>query len=145
MVFQDYALFPHLSVSQNIGFGIPRGDKSNKKIADLLSLLHLKGFDNRMPHELSGGEQHRLVIARSLLNEPELILADEPTGNLDPETSDKIMKLLFEICNELNTTILMATHNYSIIEKFPARIVLLKKGELLDSVKLNTRTYEVSM
>jgi len=150
IIFQDFQLLMDRSVINNLNFVLgATGWKDEKmikeridKVLDLVG-LQTKGF--KMPHELSGGEQQRLVIARSLLNEPELILADEPTGNLDPETSDKIMKLLFQICNELNTTILMATHNYSIIEKFPARIVLLKKGELLDSVKLNTRTYEVSM
>jgi cell division transport system ATP-binding protein len=92
--------------------------------------LGTKGF--KMPHELSGGEQQRLVIARALLNHPDLILADEPTGNLDPETSAEIMALLFDISNS-GRAVLMATHNYSLIEKFPARIIKCEAGKLFDS------------
>ena len=84
----------------------------------------------KMPHELSGGEQQRVVIARALLNHPPLILADEPTGNLDPETSDIIMNLLFTINQNLNTAVLMATHNYTLIEKYPGRIIKCVDGVL---------------
>jgi len=149
IVFQDFQLLMDRSVLENLNFVLKAtGWKDKSKMKErtdrVLELVGLHTKDFKMPFELSGGEQQRLVIARSLLNEPELILADEPTGNLDPETSDKIMNLLMRIGKELNTTILMATHNYSIIEKFPARIVMLDKGELLDSIKLDTKTYEVS-
>ena len=90
-----------------------------------------------MPHQLSGGEQQRIAIARSLLNHPEIILADEPTGNLDPETSNGIMKLLLKIC-DLGKTVIMATHNYNIIQKFPGKIVKCEDGFIISSTnKLN--------
>ena len=88
-----------------------------------------KGY--RMPHELSGGEQQRAAIARALVNEPEIILADEPTGNLDPETSEGIMRLLFEISKN-GTAVLMATHNHPLIQKFPARILKCEEGKLVE-------------
>ena len=86
----------------------------------------------KMPHQMSGGEQQRIVIARALLNHPKVIIADEPTGNLDPETSDEIMQLLFKINKEQNTAILMATHNYYLIEKFPGRLIKVSNGRILD-------------
>jgi cell division transport system ATP-binding protein len=86
----------------------------------------------KMPHQLSGGEQQRIVIARALLNNPRLILADEPTGNLDPDTTDEIMKLLMYINKHHNTAILMATHNYFLIEKYPARLIKVSNGKIID-------------
>ena len=102
------------------------------RIQDVLEKVGLgtKGF--KMPHELSGGEQQRVVIARAMLNDPELILADEPTGNLDPETSEGIMRLLFDI-SRTGTAVMMATHNYLLIEKFPSRILKCEQGIVLDS------------
>lgn len=90
-----------------------------------------------MPFELSGGEQQRVDIARALLNSPKLILADEPTGNLDPETSDEIMNLLFHICRDYGTAIVMATHDYIVINKFPARVVKTERGRVFDNATIS--------
>ena len=90
-----------------------------------------------MPFELSGGEQQRVDIARALLNSPKLILADEPTGNLDPETSDEIMQLLFHICNDFNTTVIMATHDYMVINKFKARTIKTEMGKVWDNASVS--------
>jgi cell division transport system ATP-binding protein len=90
-----------------------------------------------MPFELSGGEQQRVDIARALLNSPKLILADEPTGNLDPETSDEIMQLLFHISRDYGTAIVMATHDYIVINKYPARMVRTERGRVIDNAKIS--------
>ncbi len=109
--------------------------KIKDRISEVLEKVGLstKGF--KMPHELSGGEQQRIVIARALLNDPEIILADEPTGNLDPETSEGIMRLLFDL-SKTERAVLMATHNYPIIEKFPARIIRCEGGKIIDSKEM---------
>jgi cell division transport system ATP-binding protein len=93
-----------------------------------------KGF--KMPFELSGGEQQRVDIARALLNSPKIILADEPTGNLDPETSDEIMNLLFHIARDFGTSVIMATHDYIVIQKFPARMVRTERGRVIDNANI---------
>jgi len=98
------------------------------EVLDKVGLI-TKGF--KMPHQLSGGEQQRVSVARALLNDPELLLADEPTGNLDPETSDGIMQLLFEI-RKTGRAVFMATHNYSLLRKYPARIIKCEKGKLIE-------------
>ena len=90
-----------------------------------------------MPFELSGGEQQRIDIARALLNSPKLILADEPTGNLDPETSDEIMKLLFHISRDYNTTVVMATHDYIVVQKYPARMIRTEMGQVTDNASIS--------
>ncbi len=136
IVFQDFQLLMDRTVEENLSFTLKAtGWKDNKMIKDriehTLDLVGLKTKHFKMPHQLSGGEQQRVVIARALLNNPEVILADEPTGNLDPQTSDDIMNLLFEINKEMGTPILMATHNYSLIEKFPAQIYKCVGGKLL--------------
>jgi len=140
IVFQDFQLLTDRSVNANLIFvlqatGWKDKNKIKVRINEVLEKVGLatKGF--KMPHELSGGEQQRIVIARALLNEPEIILADEPTGNLDPETSEGIMKLLFDI-SHTGRAVLMATHNYPLIEKFPARIIRCEGGRLVDSKSL---------
>src|SRR5207253_294445 len=134
IVFQDFQLLSDRSVNENLFFVLKATDWDNKnkmqeRVQEVLEMVGLstKGF--KMPHELSGGEQQRLVIARAFLNHPDIVLADEPTGNLDPETSEGIMKLLFDI-SKLGTAVLMVTHNYTIVEKFPARIIKCEEGKL---------------
>ena len=104
---------------------------------NVLDKVGLKTKSFKMPFELSGGEQQRVDIARALLNSPKLILADEPTGNLDPETSDEIMQLLFHICNDFNTTVIMATHDYMVINKFKARTIKTEMGKVWDNASVS--------
>lgn len=127
IVFQDFQLLHDRNVYENLDFvlratGWTIKEKRNERIGEVLNEIGLSHLSTKMPYQLSGGEQQRLVIARALLNNPPLILADEPTGNLDPETSDEIVKLLIRINREHNTAILMATHNYQLIDKYPAKI-----------------------
>lgn len=127
IIFQDFQLLMDRSVNDNLIFVMKatgwKGKKKMKdKIADLLSKVGMESKGDEFPHQLSGGEQQRVAIARALINDPELILADEPTGNLDPETSEEIIKLLFQISNN-NKTIIMATHDYDLIKKYPARTI----------------------
>ena len=136
IIFQDFQLLTDRSAKDNLIFylkatGWNDKQKMNERVNDVLSKvgLNTKGF--KMPHELSGGEQQRLVIARALLNDPDLILADEPTGNLDPETSNEIMNLLFEVSRN-KRAVVMVTHNYSIIERFPARIIKCEQGKVIE-------------
>jgi cell division transport system ATP-binding protein len=138
VVFQDFQLLTDRNVNENMKFVLKAtGWKDEKlmdeKIADVLEKVGLKTKGFKMPFELSGGEQQRMDIARALLNSPKLILADEPTGNLDPETSDEIMQLLFNICKDYNTTIIMATHDYLVIKKFPARTIKTEMGKVWDN------------
>ncbi len=109
----------------------------DEKIADVLDKVGLKTKGFKMPFVLSGGEQQRVDIARALLNSPKLILADEPTGNLDPETSDEIMQLLFNICKDYGTAIVMATHDYMVINKFPARMIKTERGKVWDNASIS--------
>lgn len=136
IVFQDFQLLGDRTINENLIFVMKAtGWKDKKEIKaraeEVLNRVGLatKGF--KYPHELSGGEQQRVAIARALVNDPDLILADEPTGNLDPETSDKIIELLIEISNN-GRAILMATHDYKIMEKFPARTIKCEEGKLLE-------------
>ncbi len=127
IVFQDFQLLSDRNVHENLDFvlratGWESKEKRNERIAEVLSEVGLSHLSSKMPFQISGGEQQRLVIARSLINNPPLIIADEPTGNLDPETSDEIVKLLIRINREHNTAVLMATHNYQIIDKYPSKI-----------------------
>lgn len=134
IVFQDFQLLSDRTVRDNLLFvlkatGWKDKQKMDERIQETLTNVGLstKGF--KMPHELSGGEQQRVVIARALLNHPEIILADEPSGNLDPETTKEIMTLLHEI-TETGTSVIMATHNYSLIENFPGRVIRCETGRV---------------
>lgn len=133
IVFQDFQLLTDRSIFENLKFvlkatGWREKEKINNRISEVLDSVNLNNIKDKMPYELSGGEQQRAAIARALLNNPQIILADEPTGNLDPEKSDKIIKLLKEI--SLNgTTVLIATHDYPIIKKHKARTIkCINKG-----------------
>lgn len=139
IVFQDFQLLSDRTVAENLLFvlnatGWHGKAQKQQRILDVLVRVGLAGATNRMPHRLSGGEQQRVVIARALLNEPVLLLADEPTGNLDPDVSNSIMQLFGEI-NNLGTAVLMATHNFQLIEKYPHRVLTCQDGVLLDSIK----------
>jgi len=141
VVFQDFQLLTDRTVNGNMQFVLrATGWKDKKlmedKIADVLDKVGLKTKGFKMPFELSGGEQQRVGIARALLNSPKLILADEPTGNLDPETSDEIMNLLFNISHEYGTTIIMATHDYRVIQKFPSRTIKTENGRVIDNASI---------
>ncbi len=143
IVFQDFQLLIDRTVHENLEFvlkatGWKGKAKINDRIEEVLKLVKLNTKHFKKPHELSGGEQQRVVIARALLNHPEIVLADEPTGNLDPSTSDDIMNLLFEINKNTSTTFLMATHDYSIIEKFPTSIIRCLNGKVVREEKLTT-------
>ena len=142
VVFQDFQLLTDRDVNNNLKFVLKAtGWKDEKlmdeKIADVLDKVGLKSKGFKMPFEMSGGEQQRVDIARALLNSPKLILADEPTGNLDPETSDEIMQLLFQIGKDYGTTIIMATHDYIVINKFPARMIKTEKGKVEDNATIS--------
>jgi cell division transport system ATP-binding protein len=141
VVFQDFQLLTDRNVNDNLKFVLrATGWTDNKlmdeKISDVLDKVGLKSKGFKMPFELSGGEQQRVDVARALLNSPKLILADEPTGNLDPETSDEIMSLLFQIAKEYGTTVLMATHDYIVVQKFPARMIRTEKGRVMDNAQM---------
>jgi cell division transport system ATP-binding protein len=142
VVFQDFQLLTDRNVIDNLKFVLKAtGWKDEKlmteKIDDVLDKVGLKSKGFKMPYEMSGGEQQRVDIARALLNSPKLILADEPTGNLDPETSDEIMQLLFQISKEYGTTVVMATHDYRVVNKFPARTLRTEKGKVLDNATIS--------
>lgn len=141
VVFQDFQLLTDRNVNDNLKFVLrATGWKDERlmdeKIADVLDKVGLKSKGFKMPFEMSGGEQQRVDIARALLNSPKLILADEPTGNLDPETSDEIMQLLFQISRDYGTSIIMATHDYRVISKFPARTVKTERGVMIDNASV---------
>ncbi|SIO18123.1 cell division ATP-binding protein FtsE [Algoriphagus halophilus] len=143
IVFQDFQLFNDRTVAENLIFvmkatGWKDSSKIKARMAEVLLLVGLNNAASKMPHQLSGGEQQRVVIARALLNEPSILLADEPTGNLDPDVADGIFKLFQEI-NKKGTAILMATHNHELLRKYPYRVLKCENGKLLDS-----KTHDVS-
>jgi cell division transport system ATP-binding protein len=142
VVFQDFQLLTDRNVNDNLKFVLKATGWSDvklmdEKIADVLDKVGLRAKGFKMPFELSGGEQQRVDIARALLNSPKLILADEPTGNLDPETSDEIMNLLFQISGDYNTAVVMATHDYIVVSKFPARTIRTERGQITDNATIS--------
>ncbi|OEK05174.1 cell division ATP-binding protein FtsE [Roseivirga misakiensis] len=137
IVFQDFQLLQDRSVAENIYFvmkatGWKDKSKMKSRLSNVLMRVGLGAVATKMPHQLSGGEQQRVVIARALVNEPSILIADEPTGNLDPEVSDGIFKT-FEEINKSGTAVLMATHDFKIIENYPKRTLRCEKGSVFDS------------
>jgi cell division transport system ATP-binding protein len=138
VVFQDFQLLTDRNVHENLRFVLQATGWQDErlieeKINDVLDKVGLKSKGFKMPFEMSGGEQQRVDIARALLNSPKLILADEPTGNLDPETSDEIMQLLIHIAKDYGTAVIMATHDFIVINRYPSRILKTEGGKVLDS------------
>ena len=139
IVFQDFQLLPDRNVNENMLFVLKATGWTDKtemqvKIDEVLHSVGMKGLTNKMPHQLSGGEQQRVAIARALLNDPELILADEPTGNLDPQTSAEVLAVLKKI-NENGKTVIMATHDYAVIMKFPAKTLKCEDNTIFEVVQ----------
>jgi len=139
IIFQDFELFYDRSVAENLTFvmkatGWKDTSKMKARIAEVLMRVGLGTISSKMPHQLSGGEQQRVVIARAMINEPQILFADEPTGNLDPDVSEGILRL-FEEINNSGTAVLMATHNHHFIEKHPHRVLKCESGAILDSAK----------
>ena len=138
IVFQDFQLLSDRNVFENLRFvmkatGWKEEHKIKERISDVLKKVALEGREQKMPHELSGGEQQRVSIARALINEPEIILADEPTGNLDPETSEEILKLLKQI-SESGRAVLLATHDMLIYNKYKSRTLVFDNGKVMENV-----------
>ena len=146
IIFQDFQLLIDRTAIKNLEFvlkatGWRSQNEINRRITEVLEQVGMPNKGYKMPHELSGGEQQRVAIARSLLNNPEIILADEPTGNLDPETSGQIVQLLHDICLR-GTAVIMTTHNYNIVKAFPARVVKCKNDKLIDMEDKAPLSYE---
>lgn len=139
IVFQDFKLLPDRNVNENMLFvlkatGWVDAQEMQYKIDEVLDKVGMKNWANKMPHQLSGGEQQRVAIARALLNDPELILADEPTGNLDPQTSVEVLEVLRKI-NQNGKTIIMATHDYALLMKFPSKTLKCEEGTIFEVVQ----------
>lgn len=137
VIFQDFQLLHDRNIYKNLEFVLrSTGWKSAKEIDERIDLVldavGMKEKKMELPHELSGGEQQRIAIARALLNHPKIIIADEPTGNLDPETAEKIVELLYEISHTGETSVVISTHNHSLIDKFPGRVYRCADGKLTD-------------
>ena len=139
IIFQDFQLFNDRSVGENLLFvmkatGWSDNAKMRARLSEVLMQVGLGSVEKKLPHQLSGGEQQRVVIARALINEPQILIADEPTGNLDPEVSQGIMKI-FQQINKTGTAVLMATHSYGLIKKFPARVLKCEEAKVFDSAQ----------
>ena len=135
MIFQSYALFPHMTVAENIGFGlemrkIPKADRE-RKISEALDLVHLTGLGDRFPRQMSGGQRQRVAIARAVANQPRILLADEPTGNLDPETSGVVFNELLDLARSEGLCALIATHNLDLAKRMD-RLVEMRGGRLVE-------------
>jgi cell division transport system ATP-binding protein len=135
IVFQDFQLLSDRTIAENLFFamqatGWNEKKRMQEKVDEMLALVQLSTKHHKFPHQLSGGEQQRVAIARALINNPELIIADEPTGNLDPKTSEDIMQIFFDINKNIGTPVVMATHNYLLIEKFPGKIYICGAGNI---------------
>ena len=134
MVFQSYAIFPHLTVRQNVEYGlkirkVPKAEMK-QRVDEILKIVKIEEYQDRLPERLSGGQQQRVALARALVNEPVILLADEPTGNLDPKNSWEIMNLLEEV-NKSGTTVVVVTHNIEIVKSMNKRVIELKNGEVV--------------
>lgn len=145
VIFQDFQLLHDRNIYKNLEFVLrSTGWKSAKEIDERIDLVldavGMKEKKMELPHELSGGEQQRIAIARALLNHPKIIIADEPTGNLDPETAEKIVGLLYEISHTGETSVVISTHNHSLIDKFPGRVYRCADGKLTDVSKEYSKT-----
>ena len=145
VVFQDFKLLPKLTVFENVAFAMEvfavDKKKIQKRVIEVLELVGLKGKVRQYPNQLSGGEQQRLCIARAIVNNPKLLICDEPTGNLDPDTSMGIMKVLDDI-NKMGTTIVMTTHNRDIVNKMQKRVIVLEEGKIVKDYERG-KYYEV--
>lgn len=144
-IFQKYALFPHLNVFENVAFGMRVQKKSEKEIRktvkEMLEMVSLSGYERRSVHRLSGGQQQRVAIARAIVNEPKVLIADEPTGNLDPDTSTEILNVL-ERVNAQGTTVLVVTHDKYIVEKFKKRTILIDNGCITSDTSVGGYIYD---
>ena len=150
VVFQDFQLLMDRSVEDNLSFvlratGWKNEDEMSKRISSVLDAVGMQRKAHKMPHQLSGGEQQRIAIARSLLNDPEVIIADEPTGNLDNETADGIMKLLTGINKDKGTAIVMVTHNRQIFEKYPGRVMVCKDENCIEQTEEDAIDLELTI
>jgi cell division transport system ATP-binding protein len=135
MVFQDFLLLEDRTVEENLAFSLKAMGWKDKKaiqlrISEVLESVGLKYVGHKFPHQLSGGEQQRVAVARSILNKPQLLIADEPTGNLDPDTSDGIIQLILRLSREENTAVLFATHDYRLLEKYPGRMLICAQNTI---------------
>ncbi len=145
IIFQDFQLLTDRNAKDNLLFVLKATGWTNKmemfkRVGEVLQIVGLETKDYKMPHQLSGGEQQRLVIARALLNKPEIILADEPTGNLDPEISNDITNLLQTIAVEEGTAVLMATHEHRLLDKYPARVIKVEQNKVTDDLSFATHS-----